>query len=542
MLEIDERTWCEYLLGQMNRNEFSPTAGSFDRRFWCWRTKDLSDATLQYGAVPLMKTAILSPSWMTEAMKEAYWEAAALAALRLSQLQRKNGSLDQTYPHENHPSVIYDTLPVLLLAIQYRGNCLDTRDVEELNTALDKGLRYALSCDERYAPISNHYAHYAFVLRWAAEVLNDSACESKAEEYLGRLHENWSEEGWFREYDGPDFGYQSRVISYLGRLDSRGWLSPEWGSIVRRACEFLSYFAFPDGSFGGEFGSRGTRFMYTYGFAHFGSEISEAAALLAFQIRRYNMRRGVQLTHLDQENVSYFLEDVLDSNALLRVGAFDLAGVDSLPWQRGPFHQRFASANISIVRKNWYYAVHHLGKGGLHRIFRIGDGKLMHSDCGWTCRNGRSLYSNHMTQAVAEAASDMDEDSCTASFFKCQYETLSPLKLLLLRFGNLTFLRLQWLGDLAKRFIVKRLFLKRKPLGIVLRKRICWDEKIRIVWNFEWTDSESKQFVHAQQFTPFIMASGGYFEEADYFKSNKRSPIAEGASPLKCELVIEEDS
>ena len=83
------------------------------------------------------------------------------------------------------------------------------------------------------------------------------------------------------EYDGFDPGYQTLCTYYLAEADRT---NPDLGLIepLRRSIEFLCNFANPDGSFGGTYGCRNTRFYYPGGIEALAQTIPEAASLASF--------------------------------------------------------------------------------------------------------------------------------------------------------------------------------------------------------------------------------------------------------------------
>ena len=120
---------------------------------------------------------------------------------------------------------------------------------------------------------------------------------------LERILQNQSSEGWFKEYEGADPGYQSLCTHYLAgahliRKDM-GLIEPLTNSI-----RFLWHFANPDGSFGGHYGSRSTRFYYPSGIVALANEIPEAGALSVFLSDSIASQRVVSLSSIDEPNLT----------------------------------------------------------------------------------------------------------------------------------------------------------------------------------------------------------------------------------------------
>jgi len=87
-----------------------------------------------------------------------------------------------------------------------------------------------------------------------------------------------SAEGWFPEYEGFDPGYHTLTISCLA------WLhelrpSPELRQALVAAVRLAAVTLLPDGSYGGEYGSRNTYSFFPHGFELVGRWLPEALAV-----------------------------------------------------------------------------------------------------------------------------------------------------------------------------------------------------------------------------------------------------------------------
>src|SRR5205807_948807 len=83
---------------------------------------------------------------------------------------------------------------------------------------MERGVRFALSVEEKHGEIANHIASFAYeLLNYAAAVGHDGA-HKRGLSYVDRLLSLFDKnEGWFQEYEGPDPGYQTRTIRYLAK-------------------------------------------------------------------------------------------------------------------------------------------------------------------------------------------------------------------------------------------------------------------------------------------------------------------------------------
>jgi hypothetical protein len=82
------------LLGTLDRDPFSPTAGSFDRDHWAWKFRDFPIAMLQTGILPL--ATLWARPWEGNeyAGSERVLDWLRLALEQTLQRQRANGAYD----------------------------------------------------------------------------------------------------------------------------------------------------------------------------------------------------------------------------------------------------------------------------------------------------------------------------------------------------------------------------------------------------------------------------------------------------------------
>ena len=70
--------------------------------------------------------------------------------------------------------------------------------------------------------LANHHAMACLAMWRAHELLGDPELKSSYEAlWQGFLGYHNADEGWSREYDGPDPGYLSAIVSFLGKIYKR---------------------------------------------------------------------------------------------------------------------------------------------------------------------------------------------------------------------------------------------------------------------------------------------------------------------------------
>lgn len=246
------------VLALFDRNPASPTLGQGDRYWWAWKWTDFGNGTFQgaaHGLARLTASGLL-PGWLPE--RSATERVLEMFAGTRS-LLRANGSLEEAFPNESSFCVTALGAFDLLSAVELLEGRLGQAARRDCLETVRPMIRFLHETDEEHGFISNHLATAAAALvKWTLLTGEPGEDRGRAiwESILGRQ----SPEGWFQEYQGADPGYQTLCTYYLADLDR---MRPQWGvgEAVARSVAFLSHFIHPDGSLGGHYGSRNTRFF-----------------------------------------------------------------------------------------------------------------------------------------------------------------------------------------------------------------------------------------------------------------------------------------
>jgi hypothetical protein len=256
--EREFRIVARQVLCAWNRDPGSPSYGSMDRPYWGWKYKDFSDSTMQYGLN--VAIAYARRSGGEEAVRP--WLDATVRYI--ASIQWGDGSFDQCYPHEKSPGVFFDFLATL---VDLHGSGLLSREsTATLKGVIRRGVVFLLRTDEKHGEVANHIAQYGYELLHYAKAFGDAQAAARGREYIGRTL-SWFDkaEGWFKEYHGPDAGYQTRTLRYLTKA---GQLYPDlnlWPA-VDKAMEFMDAIVMPDGTINPLLGCRSTALIYPYSF------------------------------------------------------------------------------------------------------------------------------------------------------------------------------------------------------------------------------------------------------------------------------------
>lgn len=235
----------------------SLTYGVADREFWAWKTKDFANGTHQAGLAGFFDFHSVAPLFTDAEMIGL--TRAIIKGTRT--IQRSNGSFEEAYPRESSYCVTALVLFGLLYAYKRRPDYFETDVVGELGVIVRQAMSFLDRQIETHGEISNHLATAALARLYGRRFM-DAPLQI---ETLSKVLALQREEGWFPEYGGADPGYQTLLHSYLIAGSDVAKLCAE----LPRACEaslaFSRAFAFPEGSYSGEIGSRGTSIVYPLG-------------------------------------------------------------------------------------------------------------------------------------------------------------------------------------------------------------------------------------------------------------------------------------
>jgi hypothetical protein len=488
----------ERLLSQMDREEHSLTYGSFDRDHWSWKFRDFPLGMLQSAIYPL---ALL---WRFPYTGSGYhnnprllqWITAAVD--RTLSRQHHNGAFDAFSPNERDPGPTIGVIHGVVEAFHLIRGALPGSCQDACLKALRKACDFALVRLESHAFVSNHWGLFAKVFLDAYELLKDEKYSHRANEIIDRILHKQSEEGWYQEYEGPDPGYESLGIFHLAMC----WnvtRSPRLLESLRRSVAFYAYCVHPDGSAGGVYGSRHTALYFPGGFEILAGEIPMAAAVARFMRERLSRRNVVTPAVSDAENLAPLMYTYLEACRAPR-GAYRT--LPALPCETFQGHRQFARSGITVAGSQNYYAVVHLGKGGVCRIFDKHAQEIAYQDAGYLVHTSAGRLTSQLIgfSQVLETT-PAAEIACTAQLAEVHQELPTPWKFILLRLLNLTVFRSQTVGAWVRRRIVARLILVKRagPLRLT--------QSVALPRSFTAIHMGSAKYFHATDLEPVFEAN-----------------------------------
>ncbi len=524
-LEV-ERTLPRFL-SQYDIDPFSPTLGLGDRFHWSWKLIDFANGTFQGGVNGLARlvTGRALPDYISEEEALFYIDRIIRGTKRA---MRGDGSLEEAFPYEGSYCVTALVAYDILTAIELLRDKLAPQALHAHLELIRPAIGFLKRSDESHAEITNHLATAtAALFKW--NYLTGENDNIKFDQLLGRILSFQSPEGWFSEYGGADPGYQTLCVHYLADLYRMTKL-PALKQALLTSMEFLQYFAHPDGSFGGFYGSRNTRVYYPGGIAFCGQYSPAARSLTQFMASSIARKNTVVLSAIDNQNlIPLFNSYVWAAGGYKPEG--EQGGLPCLLAAR--FVKHFPQAGLLIYNDRERYTVVAAKKGGVVAHFD----KEKHTalwNCGAVATDAEGRY--YSAQADSEQSSvDTDKPAVVvqAGLYPVEHKLPDAFRFILLRLANITVMRngalREWVKKLLVRYLIKT---KKKPVAKVER-RIVWDNQGEVMIDDCLADSKvSGLTLQKGNFTykVFHMASSWYWQKGGALSSPPYGPEA-GPNP-----------
>ncbi|WP_141047382.1 hypothetical protein [Aliarcobacter cryaerophilus] len=499
------------LLNLYNTDKFSATYGYADREFWGWKTKDFTNATLQGGIHSL---AIFLKLGLFEKNQEiAILEIIDSSILAIEKIKDKNGSLVEAYPSENSFCVTALVAFDILSAINYLDDRLDKNIKQKYFSVVQPLINFITKNGEEHAIISNHLATgVAAIVLWN-HLTGDNNQRDK--ELLQIIYDHQSAEGWYREYEGADPGYQTLCTYYLScayEITKDKMLLES----LKISANFLSHFIHPDGTIGGLYGSRNTEVFYPAGIVALSGEIEEFALMAKYlepngqHLLPQNIDIGNYIPFLNSYALAALKYDEVKEN---------IEKIDDKPFYAKNEEKDFKQTGIYLVSNKNYFAIFNYKKGGTLKVFDKNSGKLDIEDGGLfgTLNDGTKFSTQQFDENIT-----FQNKKIQANFYKMNESSPNPLNFIILRVLSLTVFRFVFLGNLFKKFIVNMLMTGKNKLdGSVTREFEFLEDKV-IVKEEIAQPKNCKDIKHIGKSKAIHMASSGYFISQNFENNNSK--------------------
>jgi len=463
--------YIPHLMGLIDRNPYSPTYGCFDREYWHYKTRDFPCGMSQEFVLPLAlayATDFPENRWYgEERIKEL-----AIAGIEFAKTHsHSDGTCDDYYPWERAMGALAFSTYACTETYQILG--LSDESLERFFALRGEHL---LAHNES-GRLSNHQALAALALFNIYQITGNEIFKIGAQERID-LVLSWqhSEEGWFQEYEGADPGYQTCTIDFLAKYFQKTGdrsLLPS----LERAVEFAAHFIHPDGSYGGEYGSRNSYHFYPHGFEILALEIPLAAQITNAWLR--GVQRGKRYYNDDDRMIGH-----LSYNFIQAWADFAKDRPEEKLRDGHPFIRWYEGAGILVVSKPRYYAVSGMKKGGVLKVYS--NSGCLYSDTGLigSLPDGKVLVSHLQDEKnVVDASVENESFVVEGCFAQRSTKLASPFRLIIFRVLNISFGR--FFPNLLRRILQKILITGKFRTNLKFKRVIRFsDDHISITDQF----------------------------------------------------------
>jgi len=482
-------------LSLIDRNANSRSNGIADRRFWAWKTVDFPNASMQSLCAGFARLS--GNSNLSSEFEDVPFDKIALELmLAIATVTPKSGGLAEAFPGEDSFCVTGQVLTDAVDAAQVLRGKLSEIEQDKVRQVLHPLATFLLRHDESHGIISNHLATSALsMVRWWS-LTGDQTALDRAEMWLSRVRAHANDEGWFKEYDGADPGYQTWALSSLAQIHQ---INQDIGAeqLLKKGFSFVSNFIQPNGSFGNGAGRRLTGFMFSAG-QEIMKGTDDAALMMAdFSRRNINRRAFASLDAMDEPNLAPFFNDIVRAAQIFD----EQPSLSKVPQTLR--EANFPQAGFYVRRSSDKCVTVSTGMGGWTSITETSKPTTII----WP--PSALNYSGEMVLAAEAETTELSESfiRLVLPMRKSNLQLQGPRKLLALRLFMMTLGKSRFIRELAKKVLAHVLITKvTKSFGQVERRV-----------NLKSGQTEEKilngtlTLLENQQVSPRHMASQGYW-------------------------------
>lgn len=503
-----------------DREQLSKTYGCFDRTYWGWKFTDFPGARFQEGIYALAH--LFSNAFQGNDLyrNERVLQWARAGMTYWCSIQYSDGSFDEAYPHEHSLAATAFTSFYISEAFCLLKEYIPENERSSMLDAFARAGKWLCNNDEYHGVLSNHLAAAAAALYSIYSITGENEYKKRCFYFIQRICNRQSDEGWYEEYGGADPGYQTHCTFYLAWI----WVKTKDVSLLEsleRSIEFLKYCIHPNGTLGGEYGSRNTEFYFPAGFEILASVIPNAGLIAQFMRISVRSQVAAGLAAMDSYNFFPMLNNYLF--------AAHYASVISIEERKLPFEKEFEihffDAGLYIKSTASYYCIVGLSKGGVVRIYDRTTDKLLGCDSTyWSLINDNTIISSQSFDRKRKWKIAKSELIVESGFVQVNQRLQFPLLFIGFRLFSMTFGRLKIVARWLKGMLVYVLIRKRREFPLHLSRKIRFEQN-KIIVN-DTIKLAKRLFVKSlksgTKFSPIHMGSSRYFQ-VEELAINERS-------------------
>lgn len=496
------------LLTLLDKNPYSKTYGCFDRNYWHYKIKDFPSGMSQEFVLAL------ALAWDTNDSQNPFYKQKQISEYIQGAIQytavssRSDGSTDDYFPYERALGAAVFSLYAATESYLILGF-----DSEEFKSFFKKRGRWLIENDES-GTLSNHHAIAALALHNVYLITNEDTFKEAAQLKITEVLSWQDSEGWYQEYEGCDPGYLTVTIDFLAQYYKKTE-DPHVLKSLENAVSFVHQIQHPDGTLGGEYGSRFTNIFHPNGFEILAPHNNGAAQIAdAYQ----EARKNDLLPNMDDD---YVMGHSVISNLNAFKNFSKRKAKDGETKKSGVVYFQNSGIYTGQVGDLWF--IFNLLKGGVGRIYK--KQKLIFCDSGAIADIG----DKHIVSSFIDANSGINVEqegvqiSKKFSYYKQNYAT--PLIFLVFRKFLFLFGRFKWSSQFVRKYLQRKMILGRKPSDIVyVRKVDISNGQIRLVSSIKNAHNITKAHLSVG-LVPMYIAVSECFDKSllgQSFKSFKR--------------------
>ncbi len=517
------------LLSIIDREECSETYGCCDRTFWAWKFTDFAGSRFQetiftcvwiyknkYSGNKLFKSQKLL-KWIEAGF--SYWE----------NLQHKDGSFDEAYPFERSLAATAFTSFYLSEAYHLISEELNFELKIRLQKCFVRSANWLCKNDEYHGFLSNHIASASAALLNIYILSGKEQYKNRYLFFLNKVILNQSEEGWYEEYGGADFGYQTHATFYLTRIWQKTGDKKLLESL-EKSVKFLSFFVHPNKTIGGEYGSRNTSFYFPAAFEMLSNVIPLAKDIAIFMRPQYPNQDAAGLECMDSYNICPMINNYLFAHNCVQSQKSKKQSIN-LPFMKIG-HWDFPMAGLQVHNTKNYQAIFSSSKGGVLKIYDKNLLKLVLSDCGyWTKLGLRRRLSSQSFHLKNKFQFTSQSAMVISHFVYINQKIMNPILFILFRLFNISIGKIPFISFKLKKLLVKVLVSKRKIIKSQLKREIIYSDNSVLIRD-KFINMEKKMIKKLfleTKFSTIHMGSSRYFQydendfpDFDYLNDQER--------------------
>jgi len=461
-----------HILGLVDRNRLSPTYGCFDRSYWHYRTAPFPSGMYQEFVLPLALVHRYEfPGGEAYHLQPRLKELTAAGIAYAARSAHPDGSCDDYFPYERALGAAAFSLYACT-----EGYILAGLQDQDLQGFFHRRAGWLLNRQES-GRLSNHHALVVLALYNTYRVTNDTRYLEGAGKRLEMLLDWQTDEGWFPEYEGCDPGYLTATIDFLAKYHQKS----RDGRVTKpleKAARFAAHFMHPDGSYGGEYGSRNTALFFPHGFELLARRMPEARRVASLYMEGLRRDRRV---HLDDDRMCAHL-----TYNHLQAYVDWWEGPREPPRAPAPLERYWPGARLYLRRDDRRYLVASAAKGGVLRLYV--DGELACMDSGLVARlsNGRVLVSHFIDRYEVKRLEDGIQ--VEGNFGRRRFRLPTPVAQAVFHVGMCVLGR--WASDWIRWLLQRLLIVGKKSVPLKFRRTVRMGDAVRLTDEI-WTETGS---------------------------------------------------